>query len=66
MLKLKGPVIFLLLFKALFILLALNFAIRSVEDTGWDWAVYLAIGIAAYEMMDLLKTIGIVRQLKSK
>ncbi len=63
---LKGPVIFLLLFKVLFIILAMTFAVNSVESTGWGWTVYLAIAIAAYEVVDLVKTINILRFLKPK
>ncbi|MEY8370370.1 hypothetical protein AAK938_02225 [Aerococcaceae bacterium 50-4] len=63
---LKGPVIFLLLFKIFFIFLAISFAIGGVEDAGWSWTVYLALAIAAYELMDLFKTIRVLWQLKSK
>jgi hypothetical protein len=62
----KGPVIFLLLFKVAFIFLAMAFAIGSVEDTGWDWTVYLALGIAAYEIIDLMKTLKILQYIKPK
>ena len=63
---LKGPVIFLLLFKLVFIFLAVTFAIGSVEGSGWTWPVYLALAVAAYEIVDLLKTINVLRQFNSK
>lgn len=63
---LKGPVILLLLFKLVFIFLAVTFAIGSVEGSGWNWTVYLALAVAAYEIVDLLKTLNVLRQFKSK
>lgn len=63
---LKGPVIFLLLFKLVFIFLAVTFAIGSVEGSGWTWTVYLALAVAAYEIVDLLKTLNVLRQFNSK
>ena len=56
----------LLLFKLVFIFLAVTFAIGSVEDSGWNWTVYLALAVAAYEIVDLLKTLNVLRQFKSK
>ncbi|RPA65451.1 hypothetical protein EF384_00160 [Aerococcus agrisoli] len=61
---LKAPVIFLLLFKILFIFVAMTYAVDSVRLTGWDWTVYLTIGVAAYEVVDLIKTIDILRYIK--
>ncbi len=63
---LKGPVIFLLLFKLVFIFIAVTFAIGSVEGSGWNWTVYLALAVAAYEIVDLIKTLNVLRQFKSK
>lgn len=63
---LKGPVIFLLLFKLVFIFLAVTFAIGSVEGSGWNWTVYLALAVAAYEIVDFLKTLNVLRQFNSK
>lgn len=63
---LKGPIIFLLLFKVLFIFIAMTFAVDSVNASGWDWTVYLAVAIAAYEVTDLINTLGVLKFIKNK
>jgi len=61
---LKSPVLFLLLFKVLFIFVAMTYAVDSVRANGWDWTVYLTIAVAAYEIIDFIKTINVLRYIK--
>ena len=57
----KFTVVLLFMLKIIFIILAVTFAVTTVEENGWTFVVYLALAIGAYEIVDLLKMVKLFR-----